>query len=441
MFKASTYIILATFLITLELYRIPTPLGFNIAFYHVFLGLALYMGGFVLFFKDLKRKIGKKLKSILTIFILFAGYSFFSFVRNMESMRPESVSTYLSELIGYVIVLFCPIFLSKKAELQKITKAFLASAVFVYLGAFWHIYNFIVLEQYVTGIPFWQEYSKSEDTLTYLHNVAWVGGLPRLRLPFSSPAGTGVFLSLAGILLLVYLLHQRGTWLLILLNLLNFFCLLGTFARASWAVFLIGSLVTLHYFKKLRLIHFGKVALTLLVLAGIFFIPVSLTPIGNEFFHVVGSRFDPEDTYTRIGVTGHLESRLLAYHYWKENPILGLGIGGFWLKPGGGIHTHSTYFTILVERGFIGLLLFLGFLFQLFRVVKRKIWLSWQHDKTMLPYNIGFFAGLIGLCGGMFLYEMKSEVVWLFLGIMLACVNLPSRNQTIFTRNHGDQRE
>lgn len=433
MLKASTYIILATFLITLEIYRIPTPLGFNITFCHIFLGLALYIGGIVLFFRNLKLKIDRELKPILTIFVLFAGYSFLSFVRNIGSMRPESISTYLSELIGYVMVLLCPVFLSRKAGLQKVTKAFLASAVFVYLGAFWHIYNFIVLGQYVTGVPFWQEYSKSEHVLTYLHSVARVGGLPRLRLPFSSPAGTGVFLSLAGILLLAYTLHhiasrKRGAWMLILLNLLNFLCLLGTFARASWAVFLFGSLFTLYYFRKLSLISFRKVTSTLLVSASLFFVFVSLTPVGNEFFHIVGSRFNPEDTYTRLSIAGHLKSRLLALHYWQESPILGLGVGGFWLKPGAGIHTHSTYFTILVERGLIGLMLFLGFFFQLFRVVKSKIRLARKYnDNMMLVYNIGFLGGLIGLLVGNFLYQMNSEVVWLFLGMMLTCANLSSK--------------
>ncbi len=87
---------------------------------------------------------------------------------------------------------------------------------------------------------------------------------------------------------------------------------------------------------------------------------MSLTPIGNEFFRMIGLRFSPEAT--DISNIGHLESRQLALHYWTESPIIGVGIGGFFIKPGGGIHTHSTYFTILVERGIIGLLLYLGFL-------------------------------------------------------------------------------
>jgi len=435
MLKPATYLIPVAFLITLEIYRIPTPLGLNATIYHIFLGLALYIGGLAFLSGSLKTHIDRDTRVLLVIFSLLAGYSLLSFMRNIGTMMPESMSMYLSELVGYFMILFIPLLISRMSDLQKVTKAFLASSLFVYIGAFWHIYNFTVLGQYVTGIPFWQEYTRSEHVLKYIESVAWFGGFPRFRLPFSSPAGTGIFLALVGILLLAFSLHhiaskKRWTWALILLNLLNFFCLLGTFARASWVVFLVGSLFVLWYFQKFKLISFGKAILTLLVLAGIFFALVGLTPIGNEFFHMVGLRFNPE--IMEASNIGHLKSRLLALHYWTESPIIGLGEGGYWLKPGGGIHTHSTYFTILVNRGVIGLLLFLGFLFQLYRVLKRKMKLSQKsNDKIMLTYNIGFLGGLIGLLVGNFLYEMSSETVWLFLGMTVAYVNLSSKR----TRN------
>lgn len=71
----------------------------------------------------------------------------------------------------------------------------------------------------------------------------------------------------------------------------------------------------------------------------------------------------------------YLESRTLALHYWMENPIIGLGEGGFWLKPDGGIHAHSTYFTILVNRGLIGVILFLSFSFHFTFYSKKESYL------------------------------------------------------------------
>lgn len=431
MLKPTPYIILATFLISLSLYRIPTPIGLNITFSHVLFALVIYIGGLAFFSGKLKIHLHRDTRVLFLMFIIFACYSFLSFMRNIGSMKPESMSMYFSELVGYVFLLSVVLFTSKFSELQRVTKAFIASALFVYLGAFWHVYNFVVFGQYVTGIPFWPEYSKSEHVLKYLESRAWFERFPRFRLPFSTPAGTGIFLSLVGVILLALTLYyitskKRGVWILTLLNLVNFFCLLGTFARASWALFLVGAVSVVWYFRKMKLISFGKIVFTVLVSSGLFFALMSLTIFGDKFFHVVGLRFSPEET--EVSNVGHLKSRMLALKYWTENPIAGLGIGGFWLKPGGGIHTHSTYFTILVERGLIGLLLFLGFFFQLIRVLKRRMRQSLKrNDKLMLVYSIGFSGCLIGLLVGNFLYEMNTEVVWLFFAMAVAFVNVSSK--------------
>lgn len=275
MLKPTTYIILAVFLITLEIYRVPTPLGLNITFSQIFFALALFMGLLAFLSGSLRIKINRETKTLLLIFIVFASYSFISFVRNIGTIRSESISSFLAELVGYIIVLSLPLLIRNISEWQKVIKAFLASSVFIYLGSFWHIYNYSVYGQFVTDTPFWGTYSKSEEVLEYLSDVAWTGGFPRFRLPFSSPAATGVFLSLCGIILLattLYHIKHNRKWLhiLILANVINLFCLLGTFARASWAVFSLGSLFIIWYFQRFQLISFGKITLILLVVTGLF---------------------------------------------------------------------------------------------------------------------------------------------------------------------------
>jgi len=135
-------------------------------------------------------------------------------------MALEARSAFLVELIGYIIVFGLIIFVSQWRSFKKIIAAFLISGIFVYLGSFYYQFMWIFKGEYVTGVPFWYEFSRSEHVKSYL------------------------------------------------------------------------------------------------------------------------------------------ESRTLALHYWMENPIIGFGEGGLWLKPDGGIHAHSTYFTILVNRGLIGLILF-----------------------------------------------------------------------------------
>jgi len=426
MIKVSNYLILVAFFITLEIYRVPI-MGYNLTLYHLLLAAALFLG-LLTILQNVRLKIDRGVKMVLGTLIIFGGYSFLTFLKNVDIMRREVSSMFVAELIGYAMVLIIPVFISNRKNLRRLTIAFLSSAIFVYVGAFWHMFVFVTRGEKITGVPFWYIFTPSEHVLAYLEAAAGFAGFPRFVLPFSSAAGTGLFLSLSGILLLALALHHIGSkrkmpWGLILFNVINFLCLLGTFARASWAVFLVGSMVTLWYFHKFKLISFRRVILTFVLVAGFLLAIISIVPMGDEFTRIVMFRFDPE--YTRMSDIGHLESRLLALSYWTESPITGLGVGGFWERPRGGIHSHSTYFTILVERGIIGLFLFLAFLFQVYQLLKRKMRMARKsNDTIMLAYNIGFLSSLIGVLLGHFLCQMSSEVVWLYYGIILAYANL-----------------
>ncbi len=368
------------------------------------------------------------MKLVLGIFTLFAVYSLLEFLRNINIMALESRSAFLVELIGYIIVFGLIIFISQWKSFKKIIAAFLISGIFVYLGSFYHLFMWIFKGEYVTGVPFWYEFSRSEHVKSYLESRSWFAAFPRFRLPFSSPAGTGVFLSLSGIILLSFVLQafankKKNRWGFLVLNVINIICLLGTFARASWAIYVIGSIFVLWYFYRYKLIGFGKITRVYLVALILFLIIISVIPNGAEFTHGIVSRFNPELTY--VSNVGHLESRILALHYWMENPIIGLGEGGFWLKPSGGIHTHSTYFTILVNRGLIGLILFLSFFFSLYLLLKKRILFnSKSENKIASIYGIALLGGLMGLFIGHFLYEINLEVVWLYYGLILSYVNL-----------------
>jgi len=226
------------------------------------------------------------------------------------------------------MVLSLPLFIDQWKYFKRLTVAFVISGVFVYLGSFYHLFMWIFKGEYVTGVPFWYEFSRSEHVKSYLESGSWFSAFPRFRLPFSSPAGTGVFLSLSGIILLAFALQsfsnkEKNRHRILLLNVVNFICLLGTFARASWAVYVIGSIFVLWYFYRYKLINFGKTIRVYLGALILFLVVISVIPNSSEFTHGIVSQFNPEFTYTSN--VGHLKSRLLALHYWMENPIIGLG--------------------------------------------------------------------------------------------------------------------
>ena len=94
MIKASTYLILMAFFITLEVYRIPIA-GYNVTFYHIFLAGALFWGILGILQNRGRIRINKETRIALGVLILFSTYSFVSFLRNMDVMQPESKSGFL----------------------------------------------------------------------------------------------------------------------------------------------------------------------------------------------------------------------------------------------------------------------------------------------------------------------------------------------------------
>lgn len=431
MIKANNYLILTGLSITLEIYRLPI-LGYNMTFYQLFVMVACFLGLLSLL-KRRKLQINQKIRTTLGMLLVFGGYSFLAFLRKVDGMPREISSSFLAEMVGYTMMLMIPLFTSTWSSFRRLTIAFLASAIFVYLGSFWHVFLFVTRRQIVTGVPFWPIFSRSEHVKKYLESESTFWGFPRFRLPFSSPAATGLFLSLAGIFLLVFALYRtrkkRVPWGLILFNAINLICLLGTFARASWVVFVVGSLTAMWYFHRYNIVPFRK-SLSTVVITGVLVISIlSLIAIGNEFIRSIVLRFNPE--YTQMSDIGHLESRLAALRYWAESPIVGLGIGGFWEKTSGEIHTHSTYFTILVERGVIGLFLFLTFLMQIIRASKKRMEAARVSGNIInVVYGVAFVSGLTGLLVGHLLYQMSTDVTWLYYGMSLAYANLrPQQNK------------
>ena len=418
----STWLVAAAFVLTLGVYRVPTPVGYNATFYHLLLGGALYFGVLAFFAGAMRLHLAPRTRGVVVSFILYAAYSFILLLKNLVVIQPNNLSNYLSEMMGYVLLFAAILLVDTFPTFRRTVAAFLASNVFLYLGAFWHLYNFAAFGRIVTGVPFWRQ-PEGE----FVNRDISFMGFPRLRLPFSTPSDAGVYLSLTGILFLALVLHRMSrregrNGLLLTVLFLNFLCLIGTMARASWSVFLLGGVVVFSRYRSV--VHVRLRYVVVPIVAGIILLSLlaNTLPVVNEALHFAALRFDPQAMRGDNKV--HLMTRLLALHYWEESPLWGLGIGGFSLKPGAGVHTHSTYFTILVERGLIGLFLYLLFFAMLYRMLLGALRDARNRgDWERVPYLVGFLGGLTGLAVGNLLYQMWPEYVSFFFGLGIACVN------------------
>lgn len=217
-----------------------------------------------------------------------------------------------------------------------------------------------------------------------LRNLYYLGWDPHWYRMF------GLFFdtSITGIILVFIFFFQifypyKDKYLNWLLRLITFIAILLTFSRITFLVFII-SLICWYLANK----NYKNILIFLIVfLIGIFIVP---KPTGESV------------NLTRtFSIESRIADNLQGLNIFFKNPILGVGynrIGYF--KNSRSIHSKnafaSSFMTILVSSGIIGIIFFINFLFQSFIAINHKgkiillaLFLSALFDNTILN-SFGF---------------------------------------------------
>jgi O-antigen ligase len=234
---------------------------------------------------------------------------------------------------------------------------------------------------------------------------------------FSNPNDLATFCILNFGLILVVLQSAVGRWQRIAAFLgvvIIPVVIIITQSRAGFLGLLaMGSLVLLRTRPNAKIIAMGVVAAVAVAIAA-----------PPEVWERIGglTKLKSQDTVAEADPEGSAEER---YKIWKvaaamaaDNPVFGVGIGVYpqvhahyaaqreeWKEARGARATHSTYLNILAETGFPGLLLYLTFLFSVFRILVRtrkeieETAPVWANDLMFLYAALGGFmvAALFGI--------------------------------------------
>ena len=113
-----------------------------------------------------------------------------------------------------------------------------------------------------------------------------------------------------------------------------------------------------------------------------------------------------------------------ALKLFEQNPIFGVGFGGFQFSVPEGVHytdTHNFYLKMLSEQGVIGITLLLFVLFLAFR----SGWRLFKIGKTPFHRGLGFgLVGCIAACiitnmfGDRWSYLVLGSYFWVFWGLV-----------------------
>lgn len=178
--------------------------------------------------------------------------------------------------------------------------------------------------------------------------------------------------------------------------------------------------------SKLLLISIGSFALMILVAAA----GISDRKSGGA----------AEDGVVDESAMGRIHAWEAAFNMALSNPMTGVGLSlfldNYWdyathSRAEGQAHvTHSTWFQVMSESGFIGFGLFIFMIYTIFMSIRRSLIRldrnigSPEYDPHMTAIATGTYAGLVGFCvSGTFLSQGFLWPIYIITSISIAIAN------------------
>lgn len=216
---------------------------------------------------------------------------------------------------------------------------------------------------------------------------------------------------------------KRVKLLLTGLILISFVALMATQSRATWMGLPVMYLSFLAMSKK-RLMLLGVLAVTIVI--GPFIMPKSYVERYSGTFKreagykaTVGGKSLALDS----SATERVQSWQGTLKDFKNHPIFGYGINGYWFIDG-------QYFRTLVELGLVGMSIFIFMLYQIGKFLLAAYRIS--SDSFSKGLAMGLFAGFLALlvhCIGSntFIVVRIMEPFWFLMGIAVVLYNIDKK--------------
>ena len=387
------------------------------------LPLAIFFNGTFIYFYTVY-KLGLETSSLMTgSFYAFLAISFLLSGVLLIAKRPQKFK--LGAIDVLFICFFFLVFLSyfmfhtgSESAYKKITYAPLL-VVAPYVGIRFLIseerikkfFNYCVLVAAILIIPALYE-------LFFNPIFAESGRFSMYMLPErgDNPILFGITFAILLIILFVWMLEQRKFKYLILM-VPSMFLLFRSGSRGAVISFLVTMLFYLLIIGRLRFKTkvYAAILTALLILGAYKFISEST----REFYQYT---FTPEARLTEVSsVYQRVTMWEMAINDFKENPILGVGMGN---SVGGGGFPHNIILEVSAELGILGLFIFLSMCYLTIKKAMRFIKREEKQDLNLLM-KLSLILFVYSLTEAMFSgYITNQTQLFMSMGLVVSVVSL-----------------
>jgi len=397
-----------------------------------------------------RRKVVYRKNFLTWPLVIFLAVNLISIIKAQDLGRSIEVFIFLAFTIffGWLIAQI----VRSKEDLLKIIYALALSLVIVSLFGLWQFFGDAF------GLP---------QSLTGLRDnyVKGVIGFTRIHATFREPLYYANYLFIPLFLLLAFWIKGAGTitppnlplvrggtlkpsplkrgsqrgWTGILIF-LAFSNLVLTVARGAYLAFAPGLAILLFILRK-ELKNYKKVfyfSLPLLLALAFSFSAIKIFDGSREALRQANYEEHVANIFTGSSFTERQETMSLAWRAWEENPLLGLGVGGFgpyakdllpWWQRNEMKIVNNEYLEILAETGLLG---FGSFIFLLYVIIRQAIKaIREAKDDYWLAVLAGLFSAFIAILLQYFTFStLYIMYVWFLVGLLAAVVQICTQINT-----------
>lgn len=340
-------------------------------------------------------KLRNKQTYFLILFLIFSFLSVFWSINPVWSVRKFIFFASIAPI--YFLTVY---FISSEEKILKSLKyfvfsGFLASLFGVLQFSVQFIYGKNELNSFFSGSISKFLYGRDFGSLV-AQNHSWfvnIGGIDYFRAisVFPDPHTFALYLGLLMPIAFCFFMYKKTNKIFAFFTLLiMFLAFLLTFSRGGYLGFLVFFVVTL-------LLYFGlfkkRINKNTLFTISAVIIALGLIFSGTVFGERLSSSFSMSD----ISNSGRINIWKVSVEVFKENPLLGAGLGSLplFFQPSlsikSPINAHNTYLDIASELGIIGLMLFLAIFFYAFNTLLRNI----RMQKEISYLSLGLLGSFV----------------------------------------------